>query len=145
LPPPETRPPGSTTSSPPGGTTPPTTPKPPADHPYLAVVWLPGVARLQVTVTNPTESPTTPLAIEVSLSGATLNGQPSGCGLLTSLLTASSCGISPVPPGGSRTISVGVSLKPGQSPKARVGVCEASLLSLDCRGGLLGSLVAALV
>jgi hypothetical protein len=123
---------------------PPTT-RPPKDSPYLVVIWLDATAELRITLHNPTEQTTSPLALEVQLSaGAKIRGRPAGCGLLTTLLTRSSCGLSPVGPGGAKSITVGVDIT-GSSPKATIGVCEASLLSLNCNGGLLASLVTTLI
>ena len=137
--------PSPSTTAPPGSPTTTVPPSnPPADVPYLVVVWLDGPAQLVITVTNPTAHPTAPLALNIELAGARINGQPSGCGLLTTLLTSSKCGVPSVGPGGSKSITVSVSVT-GDNPKARVGVCEASLLSLNCRGGLLANLVTALV
>lgn len=124
---------------------PPTTVKPPHDDPYLVVVWLEASADLRITLHNPTGQTTAPLALDVRLSaGAKIQGPPSGCGLLTTLLTQATCGISSVAPGGSKTITVGVEVT-GSRPTATIGVCEARILSLSCNGGLLASLVTTLV
>lgn len=135
-PPPTAPPPTTTTTAP---------PRPPTNTPYLLVVWLDSSGELRITLNNPTSRPTANLVIKVDLAGgASLRGGPSGCGLLTTLLSGSSCGVSPVAPGGSRSITVGVSVT-GAGPTARVSVCEAQLLSLDCSGGLVGNLLTTLV
>ena len=138
-------PPSPPTTAPPAP--PPTQPPPsaPSGSPYVVVVWLDGIAELRVTLHNPTSSPTTPLVLKVDLGGgASLRGTPRGCGLLTTLLSGSSCGLPSVPAGGSRTITVAIDAS-GSRPTAHVSVCESRLLSLSCDGGLLGNLVAVLV
>ena len=127
-------------------TDPPTTPPPPpTGTPYLMVVWLDDVAELRITLHNPTSQPTSPLVLDVELStGASVRARPTGCGLLTTLLSGSSCGLAPVSPGQTATVVVGVDVAGGQ-PTARVSACEARLLSLDCEGGLLGTLLTTLI
>ena len=126
-------------------TGPPTSPPPPTGTPYLLVVWLDDVAELRITLHNPTSQPTSPLVLNVELSsGASTRARPTGCGLLTTLLSGASCGLSPVAPGQSATVAVGLDVT-GSGPTARVSACEARLLSLNCDGGLLGSLVTLLI
>ena len=103
------------------------------------------VAELRVTLHNPTSSSTAALVVEVELGGGAVSrGAPRGCGLLSTLLSGSTCGLPPVPPGSSRTVTVPVDAR-GAQPTAEVSVCPARLLSLNCNGGLLSSLVAVLI
>jgi RNA polymerase sigma factor (sigma-70 family) len=138
--------PGPSPTDPPPTTAPPSSPPTttPTGTPYVVVLWVDGVAELRVTLHNPTSSPTASLVLNVDLDGATLRGRPTGCGVLSTLLSGSSCGLSPVPPGGSRTVTIGVDTT-GARPTAHVSVCAARILGLDCQGGLLGSLVATLL
>jgi hypothetical protein len=143
VPPPSVVPPPSTTPTPPTTTT--TVPTPPHDSPYLIVVWLDVSAQLRITVANPTSQPTAPLSLDVKLSaGAQISAPPTGCGLLTTLLSGSTCGVSSIPPGGAKTITVAVNVT-GTRPTATIGVCEARLLSLTCKGSPLASLIQVLV
>lgn len=124
--------PAATAPPPPTPPSPAEPPEPPPTPPLGPVVWLPDEARVQITLTNGGGERSGFLVLDLeALGGATVSGRPSGCALGLAVGTTGLCGLPPLRPGETAVVTVPVTTTgPGQT--ARVTVCSAAILRLDC-------------